>query len=58
MDTTMITSLTEFFTTLIGDIPPEMEGLFYIICVIVLLFIINMFFNLLFVVFGVTKWRH
>lgn len=58
MDTTMITSLTEFFTTLIGEVPPELEGLFYILCVIVLLFIINMFFNLLFVVFGVTKWRH
>lgn len=57
MDTSVITSLTEFFNTIVGDIPPELDGLFYIICIIVLLFVIDLFFMFLWSIFEVFKWK-
>lgn len=57
MDTSGIQALTEFITTLVGEIPPELEGLFYIICVIVLLYVIDLFFMLLSSIFEVGKWK-
>lgn len=57
MEPEVITNLTTLFTTLIGECPPELEGLFYIIMVITLLFVVYMFFNMLWVLFGVFKWK-
>lgn len=57
MDTSNITALTEFIETLVGEVPPELEGLFYIICIIVLLFVIDLFFMLLSSIFEVGKWK-
>lgn len=58
MEPTLITSLTDMFVSLLGEIPTELEPLFYIICVIVLLFVLKSFFDLLWVIFGVFKWKH
>lgn len=51
------TTLITFFTDLIGEIPPEFEGLVYVFGIFVVLYVIDQFFTLLATVFGVTKWR-
>lgn len=51
------TSLIELFTSILGEIPPEFDGLVYVFFVFVILYVIDQFFTLLSTVFGVTKWR-
>ena len=50
------TTLISFFTDLLGEIPPEFEGLIYVFALFVLLYVIDQFFILLSTIFGVTKW--
>lgn len=52
-----LTTLYDFITSIIGTVPPELESLVYVILLLVFLYIIYLFFQLLFVVFGVSKWR-
>lgn len=49
-------TLINMFTSLLGEIPPEFEGLIYVFAVFVLLYCIDQFFVLLSTIFGVTKW--
>lgn len=50
-------TLISFFNDLVGEIPPEFEGLIYVFAIFVLLFVIDQFFTLLATLFGVTKWQ-
>lgn len=50
-------TIITFFTNIIGEIPPEFEGLIYVFAIFVLLFVIDSFFILLSALFGVTKWK-
>ena len=52
-----LVSLQTLFENLIGACPAEYRDMFYIICVIFVFFVTYCFFNLLFNVFGVTKWK-
>lgn len=45
-----------FITDMVGDIPPELESFVYVLGVLVLLFVIKCFFELITSIFGVTKW--
>ena len=49
-------TLTNLFVSLLGEVPPEFEGLIYVFMVFVLLYVIDAFFVLLSTIFGVTKW--
>lgn len=51
------TTLISFFTDLLGEVPPEFEGLIYVFALFVLLYVIDQFFTLLSTIFGVTKWN-
>lgn len=53
----METTLISFLTSLVGEIPPEMESVVYVFAIFILLYIIDSFFVLLTSLFGVTKWR-
>lgn len=50
------TALIDFLTSIVGEIPPELESLVYVICVVVLLYIVDQFFSVLSAIFGVSKW--
>lgn len=50
-------TLIGFFTSVIGEVPPEFEGLIYVFGLFVVLYIIDQFFTLLSSLFGVTKWK-
>lgn len=50
-------TLIGFFTDLLGEVPPEFEGLIYVFALFVLLYVIDQFFTLLSTIFGVTKWQ-
>lgn len=49
------TALIDFFTSILGEIPPEFEGLIYVFGVFVILYVIDGFFMLLAGIFGVWK---
>lgn len=49
-------NIIDFMTDIIGEVPPELESMVYVFAVVVLLFIIKCFFELIASVFGVTKW--
>lgn len=49
------TTLIEFITSLLGEVPPEFEGLIYVFELFVLLFVLDSFFSLLTGVFGLWK---
>lgn len=49
-------TILDFIVDIVGEIPTELESLVYIFAVLVLLFIIKCFFELIRSVFGVTKW--
>lgn len=51
------TALVQFFVDLVGEIPPEFEGLIYVFALFVLLFVICEFFTMLSTLLGVTKWN-
>lgn len=48
--------ILQFITDMVGEVPPELESLVYILGVVILLFVIRCFFDLITSVFGVTKW--
>lgn len=52
-----LTTITDLFESVIGICPPEFKDLFYIIAVIFVFYVVYCFFELLFNVFGVTKWK-
>lgn len=52
-----VVTLYEFIENIVGSVPAELESLIYVILCLVFFYILYMFFNLLFIVFGVTKWR-
>lgn len=56
MSQTLVT-LYDFITSLVGEVPAELEGLVYVILVLVFFYILYLFFQLLFILFGVTKWK-
>lgn len=51
------TSLIVFLENIVGTVPSEFESLIYVICIIVLLYIIDGFFSVLTSIFGVSKWK-
>lgn len=53
----METTLINFIVQMVGEVPPEFEGLIYVIAVFILLYIIDSFFVLLTSLLGVTKWK-
>lgn len=52
-----LTSLYDFVVNTVGEIPPELESLVYVLLLLVFFFVLYLFFQLLFIVFGVTKWK-
>lgn len=57
MEQSTLTTLIDFFESIIGPVPSELQPVIYILFVIVILFCIESFMNLLFNIFGVTKWK-
>ena len=53
----VITTLQDLFSSLLGSVPPEFEGLLYLFFVMFLFYVTDLFFNLLRSVFEVRKWR-
>lgn len=53
----VITTLETLFTSLLGDIPPELSSMAYIFYMLVLLFVLACFFGLLQKLFEVARWR-
>lgn len=49
-------TLITLFTNLVGEVPPEFEGLIYVFGIFIVLYCIDQFFVLLSTIFGVTKW--
>lgn len=52
-----LTTLTDFFTNLLGSVPPEFEGMFYLFCVMFLFYVTDLFFHLLRSVFEIARLR-
>ena len=50
-------TIINFLTEIVGEVPPEFEGLIYVFGVFIVLYIIDQFFTLLSTLFGVTKWQ-
>lgn len=50
-------TLIGFFNNVVGEVPPEFEGLIYVFGLFIVLYIIDQFFTLLSSLFGVTKWK-
>ena len=46
-----LTSLSTLFTEILGDVPPEFEGLLYLFFVLFLFYVMDAFFRLLFSLF-------
>lgn len=46
----------DFFTNFIGDVPPELEGLVYVIACIFLFYAVDAFFILFRSIFEVRGW--
>lgn len=55
MSETLI-SLTSLFNDVLGEIPPEFEGLVYIFSLLVLLFVIKQFFGFFGSIFGISHF--
>lgn len=51
------TSLIDFFTSVVGTVPPELEGLVYVFGIFVVLYVVDQFFSVLTAIFGVSKWK-
>lgn len=57
MQADLIVTLTDFFETLLGTVPPEFSGFVYLFFVMFLFYIVDQFFMLLKSIFGVTRWK-
>lgn len=56
MSQTVLT-LYDFITSIVGDVPAELESLVYLLLCLVFFYVLYLFFQLLFIVFGVSKWN-
>lgn len=50
-------TLITFFESVVGEIPPEFDGLIYVFGILVLLFVIDGFFTVFSALFKVTQWK-
>lgn len=52
-----MSTILDFIVNMVGEVPAELESLIYVIAVIVLLFIVKCFFDIINAIFGVTRWN-